>query len=86
VRVPLEVPRKSPLNRRGPGAEFDKYQRKVCVLRVQGVEQAPENRAAYAAAEAEARIEKRGLWRDARPVPPWEWRAAKATKKEITAQ
>jgi endonuclease YncB( thermonuclease family) len=24
--------------------------------------------------EAEARGQKRGLWRDAEPVPPWEWR------------
>ena len=24
--------------------------------------------------EAEARAEKRGLWRDPAPVPPWEWR------------
>jgi endonuclease YncB( thermonuclease family) len=22
----------------------------------------------------EARVAKRGLWRDAHPVPPWEWR------------
>jgi micrococcal nuclease len=27
-----------------------------------------------AAAEREARAAKRGLWRDAEPVPPWEWR------------
>jgi endonuclease YncB( thermonuclease family) len=82
--------------------KVDKYQRKVCVVRVQGVdaglaqirrgfawhfkryahEQAPENRAAYAAAEAEARTAKRGLWREPNPRPPWEWRAAKAADKE----
>lgn len=27
--------------------------------------------------EAEARADKRGLWADPKPVPPWEWRAAK---------
>ena len=27
--------------------------------------------------EAEARAERRGLWRDKAPVPPWEWRKAK---------
>jgi len=26
--------------------------------------------------EAEAREQKRGLWRDPKPVPPWEWRKA----------
>ena len=26
------------------------------------------------AMEAEARAARRGLWQDARPVPPWEWR------------
>ncbi|MFX0202169.1 MAG: thermonuclease family protein, partial [Candidatus Hodarchaeota archaeon] len=24
--------------------------------------------------EAEARAEKRGLWADKNPIPPWEWR------------
>jgi endonuclease YncB( thermonuclease family) len=24
--------------------------------------------------EAEARLHRRGLWRDAKPMPPWEWR------------
>jgi len=37
-------------------------------------EQSAEDRAAYAAAEAEARQSGRGLWRDRMPVPPWEWR------------
>lgn len=40
-------------------------------------EQTPENRAAYAAAERDARAAKRGLWRDPEPVPPWEFRQAK---------
>jgi micrococcal nuclease len=29
--------------------------------------------------EAEAKGAKRGLWSDARPIPPWEWRNAKTT-------
>jgi len=29
------------------------------------------------AAEADAREHRRGLWADANPVPPWEWRRAK---------
>ncbi len=29
--------------------------------------------------EAEAKEAKRGLWADASPVPPWEWRKAKTT-------
>jgi len=36
----------------------------------------PDDRA-LAAAEAEARAERRGLWADARPLPPWDWRRQK---------
>jgi len=28
----------------------------------------------YREAQSHARAEKRGLWADARPVPPWDWR------------
>lgn len=31
----------------------------------------------YYALQAEARARNRGLWADAHPVPPWEWRHAK---------
>ncbi len=37
-------------------------------------EQLAADRARYEAAEAEAKVAKRGLWRDAEPVPPWDWR------------
>jgi len=37
-------------------------------------EQSSENRARYADAEAEARASRRGLWRDASPIPPWDFR------------
>lgn len=37
-------------------------------------EQSAADRSAYEAAEASARAARRGLWRDAEPVPPWEWR------------
>lgn len=37
-------------------------------------EQTAEDRAAYARAEDEARAARRGLWREAGQVPPWEWR------------
>lgn len=44
-------------------------------------EQTREDRARYAAAEEVARSERRGLWRDAEPTPPWEWRKnAKGSK------
>ncbi len=33
-----------------------------------------QDREAYAAAEAEARIQRVGLWRDKQPIPPWEFR------------
>jgi micrococcal nuclease len=30
--------------------------------------------------EAEARAAGRGLWADARPIPPWEWRVSRASR------
>jgi endonuclease YncB( thermonuclease family) len=40
-------------------------------------EQSAARRASYEAAEAAAAAGRVGLWRDAAPVPPWEWRRAK---------
>lgn len=37
-------------------------------------EQSVEDRKVYEAAESEARGARRGLWRDAAPVAPWDWR------------
>jgi len=37
-------------------------------------EQSAADRTAYESAEDAARITRRGLWQDARPVAPWEWR------------
>lgn len=37
-------------------------------------EQSEADRAAYAHAEEQARSEKRGLWADPDPTPPWDWR------------
>lgn len=37
-------------------------------------EQSPEDRVAYARAEKQARAERHGLWRDPKPMPPWEFR------------
>lgn len=45
-----------------------------------GSEQTAEDRRAYAAAEAQARLERAGLWRDAHPIPPWEFRNGKRKK------
>ena len=33
------------------------------------------------AVQAEARAARRGLWQDAKPVPPWEWRATRLQRK-----
>jgi endonuclease YncB( thermonuclease family) len=40
------------------------------------VKYAPKDSLLYAL-QAEARAAMHGLWQDARPVPPWEWRRAK---------
>lgn len=40
-------------------------------------EQAAAQRASYEAAEAAAKAGKVGLWQEADPVPPWEWRHPK---------
>ncbi len=37
-------------------------------------EQTAAQRSSYEAAEASARVGRVGLWQDADPVPPWEWR------------
>jgi endonuclease YncB( thermonuclease family) len=37
-------------------------------------EQPPHEREQYSLAEADARKQRLGLWRDAEPMPPWAWR------------
>lgn len=37
-------------------------------------EQSPEDRKIYSGAESEARAARRGLWQDAVPTAPWDWR------------
>lgn len=39
-------------------------------------EQTEVERTVYATSEAAARADRRGLWQDAAPIPPWEWRKA----------
>ena len=46
-------------------------------------EQSANDRKLYEAAELAAKSARRGLWRDAVPVPPWEWRKA---KREVAIQ
>lgn len=38
----------------------------------------PDRRQQYADAETQADDDRRGLWADAEPVPPWEWRQQKS--------
>lgn len=40
-------------------------------------EQREADRAEYARLEAEARADRRGLWREPGAIPPWEWRRQK---------
>lgn len=42
-------------------------------------EQSPADRMSYSLAEERAREAKKGLWLDREPVPPWDWRKAKAS-------
>jgi endonuclease YncB( thermonuclease family) len=52
--------------RRGMAWHYKQYAR----------DQAPEDRQAYADAEAMARQNRVGLWQDSQPVPPWSYRRA----------
>lgn len=52
------------LIRSGLAWHYKQYQR----------EQSPADRERYGAAEEAARAERIGLWSDAEPTPPWEWR------------
>jgi endonuclease YncB( thermonuclease family) len=70
----------------------DTYGRTLAVVRVDGIELNAEqvrrgyawvyrrysNDSALIALEAEARAARRGLWQDAAPVPPWNWRRSPA--------
>lgn len=40
-------------------------------------EQTVDDRSLYAQAEVQAREGRRGLWNDAQPTPPWDWRKQK---------
>lgn len=40
-------------------------------------EQSPAGRIEFADAEDRARAARLGLWQDAKPVPPWEWRTSR---------
>ena len=53
--------------RRGMAWHFKRYEQ----------EQSEQDRRAYAAAENEARANRRGLWSDIDPVAPWEWRGTR---------
>lgn len=40
----------------------------------------PQDRQRYLAAEVQAREQRRGLWRDKDPVPPWDWRKGEGAR------
>lgn len=44
-------------------------------------EQSHQDRGSYESDEQEARARRIGLWRDAKPVPPWEWRKSQRQGK-----
>lgn len=43
-------------------------------------EQSLDDRSIYVQAEEQARAERRGLWIDAEPTPPWDWRKQQKRK------
>ena len=45
-------------------------------------EQSPEDRERYAFSEDEARSKHAGLWAEANPAPPWEWRKSRRSGGE----
>lgn len=49
-------------------------------------EQPYAERDAYAGAERAARTARRGLWRDAAPLAPWDWRAQRRARTPLAAQ
>jgi endonuclease YncB( thermonuclease family) len=49
-------------------------------------DQAPNDRRLYEAAEDAARADKRGLWRDDGPVPPWEFRHRGKTSDNVKTE
>lgn len=46
-------------------------------------EQSPDDRRLYDAAEVKAKFERRGFWRDAGPMPPWEYRRSKKDPQSV---
>ncbi len=55
----------------GMAWHYKKYQR----------EQTEGDRRLYAQAKDQAKLEKRGLWIDEGPTPPWDWRNQEKTRK-----
>jgi endonuclease YncB( thermonuclease family) len=44
-------------------------------------EQTTHDRLVYRDEEESARVRRVGLWKDAKPVPPWEWRKGDRAKR-----
>ena len=78
--------------------KIDDYGRRIGVVTVAGVDVAAEqvrrglawvyrhysDDARLLALEAEAKAARRGLWADANPIPPWEWRHGGKAAEERT--
>lgn len=48
-------------------------------------EQSPDDRERYESEEALARSSRRGLWRDAAPLPPWQFRKTKSRSNDFAS-
>lgn len=50
--------------------------------KIDGRELSAQEQAMYAASEEAARAERRGIWQESQPTPPWEWRQRAALAKQ----
>jgi len=69
--------KKQPFDSRSKQSLSDMVFNKIVTVESDKRDQSAADRQIYAAAEHEAEDQRRGLWTDAEPLPPWEWRKSR---------